>query len=509
MFLVQAPPGVGKSHIAMTLARWSGDAYLLTSQKVLQDQYEREFGAELQIVKGRDNYACDHYPTERVPTSRGACRRPRGPLCQCPYARARTAALEGPIFCTNTAYFATLRHWHAERLRRRRLLVVDEAHNLEAQLASVFTAGFSPEQMRAWFGAPLPRLTSADDYRPLLAEHLDRLEGRLAATRRELEALRPPESAADVFLRIPPSRAEQELIAQRDDLEAALARVHFFLDAEDAEWIVRYPPDAAATLELVPLTVAAMVRELFAESAELVVLSSAHLGPKRAVAECFGLDEGGVRAFAGASPFPVEQRRIVYRPVGALSRTSLAALEPALFAAVALILAEHPAEKGLIHAPSYAAGERLVRDLAARAPAHARRLIWVESTEAKARALDAHRASPAATVLVSPSLREGVDLPDDFLRFQIVTKMPFPDLGDPWTAARRERDPRWYALETAKALVQAYGRSCRHADDHGVTYVLDAQFERFLTRYRVLLPEWFLDAAEPALRARYSENWTL
>src|SRR5712691_8736684 len=211
----------------------------------------------------------------------------------------------------------------------------------------------------------------------------------------------------------------------------------------------------------------------------------------------------------GRLPFPVEQRRIVYRPVGALSRASLAALEPALFAAVALILAEHPAEKGLIHAPSYAAGERLVRDLAARAPAHARRLIWVESTEAKARALDAHRASPAATVLVSPSLREGVDLPDDFLRFQIVTKMPFPDLGDPWTAARRERDPRWYALETARALVQAYGRSCRHADDHGVTYVLDAQFERFLTRYRVLLPEWFLDAAEPALRARCSENQAL
>jgi Rad3-related DNA helicase len=107
-------------------------------------------------------------------------------------------------------------------------------------------------------------------------------------------------------------------------------------------------------------------------------------------------------------------------------------------------------------------------------------------------------------VLVSPSLREGVDLPDDFLRFQVLTKLPYPDLGDPWTAARRARDPRWYAVETAKALVQAYGRSCRHAGDHGVTYVLDAQFERFLQRYRVLLPEWFLDAAEPALRAAQS-----
>jgi Rad3-related DNA helicase len=97
-----------------------------------------------------------------------------------------------------------------------------------------------------------------------------------------------------------------------------------------------------------------------------------------------------------------------------------------------------------------------------------------------------------------------VDLPDDFLRFQVLTKLPYPDLGDPWTAARRARDPRWYAVETAKALLQTYGRSCRHADDHGVTYVLDAQFARYLQRYRTLLPEWLLDAAEPALRAAHA-----
>src|SRR2546430_154300 len=176
----------------MTLARWSGDAYLLTSQKLLQDQYEREFGAELQIVKGRDNYACDRYPGAHVPTSRGACRRPRGPICQCPYVRAKAAAHGAPIFCANTTYFATLRHWHAERLRRRRLLIVDEAHNLEAQLAGVYTAGFPPAEMRAWFGGPLPHLASADDYRALLVEHLDRLAARRAAVGRGLAGLSPP-----------------------------------------------------------------------------------------------------------------------------------------------------------------------------------------------------------------------------------------------------------------------------------------------------------------------------
>ena len=163
-------------------------------------------------------------------------------------------------------------------------------------------------------------------------------------------------------------------------------------------------------------------------------------------------------------------------------------------------LARHQTEKGLVHAASYVAARRLLEHLADRAPEQFRRVIFVESSAAKARALEHHRGSPFATVLLSPSLREGVDLPYDFLRFQIVTKMPFPDLGDPWTAARQQRDPRWYALETAKALVQAYGRSCRHEDDHGVTYILDGQFSRFVQRYRPLLPAWFREAAEPALR---------
>src|SRR5262245_56616962 len=101
VFTVEAPPGVGKSHLALTLARWSGDAYLLTSQKLLQDQYEREFGDVIQVVKGRDNYVCERYPEAHVPTSLGMCRRSRGPLCHCPYARAKAAALSGPVLCAN------------------------------------------------------------------------------------------------------------------------------------------------------------------------------------------------------------------------------------------------------------------------------------------------------------------------------------------------------------------------------------------------------------------------
>src|SRR5262245_40607149 len=218
--------------------------------------------------------------------------------------------------------------------------------------------------------------------------------------------MRASDPHPETVLAMPPSRAAQELMAERESLEAALACVRFFVDSEDREWIVRYPADPGAALELVPLTVASMASELLRETADLVVLSSAYLGHRGTIAECFGLDEGGLRTFASDSPFPLEQRRIEYRPVGALSKTTLARLEPVLFAEVAAILTAHPREKGLIHAPSYAAGRRLVAHLATREPLLSRRLIWVESTEMKARALELHRATPMPTVLVSPSLRE-------------------------------------------------------------------------------------------------------
>jgi hypothetical protein len=92
-------------------------------------------------------------------------------------------------------------------------------------------------------------------------------------------------------------------MAERESLESALARVRFFVDADDREWVVRYPVEPFATLELVPLSVASMAADLLGESAELVVLSSAYLGHRQVIAECFGLDESRLRSFTSDSPF--------------------------------------------------------------------------------------------------------------------------------------------------------------------------------------------------------------
>ena len=55
--LICAPTGIGKSHIAMTVARSLESSFVLTAQKILQDQYTKNF-KWLYPVKGKSNFPC-------------------------------------------------------------------------------------------------------------------------------------------------------------------------------------------------------------------------------------------------------------------------------------------------------------------------------------------------------------------------------------------------------------------------------------------------------------------
>jgi len=93
-------------------------------------------------------------------------------------------------------------------------------------------------------------------------------------------------------------------------------------------------------------------------------------------------------------------------------------------------------------------------------------------------------------------LYTGLDLKDDLSRFQIIAKVPYPDLGDRWTDAKRKASKQWYTWQTALRLVQGYGRSVRSKDDWAKTYVLDSGFENFVKKNKNILPDWFTEAIQ-------------
>jgi Rad3-related DNA helicase len=91
-------------------------------------------------------------------------------------------------------------------------------------------------------------------------------------------------------------------------------------------------------------------------------------------------------------------------------------------------------------------------------------------------------------------MTEGFDFKDDCARWQIITKMPYPYLGDRQVAAKKDRSPDWYDTQTIQTVIQATGRICRSEEDWGVTYMLDEDFKILWDRRRSMFPPWFKEA---------------
>ena len=141
-------------------------------------------------------------------------------------------------------------------------------------------------------------------------------------------------------------------------------------------------------------------------------------------------------------------------------------------------------EKGIIHCHTFKIANYIKRNI------RSKRLL-IHNSENRDRVLNDHITSDGATVLLSPSMSEGVDLKDDLSRFQIIVKIPYPYLGDPLIRKRMNKWKMWYPLQTAKTIVQATGRSVRSDSDTATTYILDSDWQRFFSRNRALFPDSF------------------
>lgn len=218
----------------------------------------------------------------------------------------------------------------------------------------------------------------------------------------------------------------------------------------------------------------------------MVLLSATILSPTLFY-DMLGVSADAADFIQFPSPFNVSQRPLVIRPV--MKVTSKATDHTKLITAIDQIAEEHPQERGIIHTHSYKLAKVLMGDLKCQ-----NRLITHDTrTRSAALATFARREN---AILVSPSMGTGVDLPDAGLRWQVIAKLPFPDLSDEVTRAKKatELGERWYNWRTASDLIQTYGRVMRSETDYGVTYLLDSNWYWWYPRNRNLIPKWVSQA---------------
>jgi Rad3-related DNA helicase len=107
-------------------------------------------------------------------------------------------------------------------------------------------------------------------------------------------------------------------------------------------------------------------------------------------------------------------------------------------------------------------------------------LLYYNGSKEKSDVIIQHQMS-ADTILIGPTLNEGIDLPGDLCRFIIITKMPYPSIKDRLVDAKMKIFPYWYNSTTSTQIIQGIGRGNRFEDDYCSTYILDACFLKLYT----------------------------
>ena len=481
--VIEAPTGSGKSAIAVTLAREAQSAYILTAQKLLQEQYLRDF-PDMALMKGRSNYPCLVAPTHAAAAPCIAGR--KFPECDdCSYFMAKDVAIAADNAIMNYAYYLAELNYSGG-FGPRDLLVLDEAHNAEAALMGFIEITLSDVALRrVGIAESIPSAFDDLEFFDFAEDVMPLLKGR--------------SKALDLVLKknqLPPDIALEQM-QHKQWLDNQLGRLRVLSDSraeDDVEWVVeRRRGDGGQSITFKPVKVSAFAEPLLFGFGERVLMLSATILDPPTYLRSLGIAPEEAEVIAVRSEFPPENRPIYPKPVAKLTRHHLERDLPKLVAEITDLLESHPFDKGVIHAHTYKIAAHIARNLPKR---YQKRLVTHYSADGRDAALEQHIRSREPTVLLTPSMTEGIDLADDLSRWQIICKLPYPYLGDPQIARRKELDSAWYEWRTCLTVVQAYGRSVRSAEDFAVTYVLDADFPAFVKRQRKRLPGWFLEAVQ-------------
>ena len=251
-------------------------------------------------------------------------------------------------------------------------------------------------------------------------------------------------------------------------------------------------------VELKPLDISRYCRAVFEKCSKILIMSATILNPRafcRSVGLVYDDNEKEVKYIQVRSDFPIQNRPIYALNIAYLNfnNLQLPEIKSSITKTVDNIMTIHRKDKGIIHTTSYEQLNFIKENISQE---NARRLVVTDPEIQREEVIQEHINSIKPTVLISPSLHTGLDLKDELSRFQIVTKVPYPNKSDRWINAKRNLDEEWYYWQTALRLAQAYGRSVRSKEDWAKTYILDSAFGYFLSKNRNILPHWFIQAVK-------------
>lgn len=223
-----------------------------------------------------------------------------------------------------------------------------------------------------------------------------------------------------------------------------------------------------------------MTRKHFIDNTQKCLMMSATVGDSKEFAKMMGLEDDEYHAMILNSNFDFTESPIYLCRSGKLNYAQYNQnIDKCLMDCIKIAEEYHPKDKGIIHT-STNINTRKLRERIMYCVPNFNRYLFYETSDEKEKCIAKMKTEKTIPyVMVGPSLYEGIDLKDDFGRFNILLKVPYSQFDD-YAKKKSLRFSFWYERVAIERTVQAIGRTNRNPKDWSVTYLIDSCFENII-----------------------------
>ena len=538
---IQAPTGTGKSLIALEIAkllneRYNWDSFILTSEKLLQQQYESdcqtkfaERHSHVQSISGIDTYNCavngkkfslGHCKILGMSNQKALRQLPCAATCE--YLQRWVSAQNTSAAVFNYSYYLIQMNYVLKKMgefapfQKRNVVICDEAHSLPDIIEKHFACYIEntvvdriinvQNALRTdsvfidflgvkWFelGQTVNQLLKTKFSET--GKHLDLLryiyeQGTVILTKIQKSKLIlkhrfkiniSDDATVDDFVsaatlideRLPNS--VKQFLSFADDFKDQMCKLEDYIAIINEQGIDNMIVDGSGGKRIYHnLSDDKLFKQHFSPFSDIRIYLSATLQtenllnrwkPDTDTTEIINLNSGW-----DETKSPIVMKKTANFSYSNIKKALVAAVRE-----IDKICKIHKNERGIIHTTSYEILNHLMENAKS-----IKRFVAYKTTDEKIKILQNWNSYPKNAVLIGPSLTQGVDMADDFSRFNVIVKIPFPNVSSALWRKRFQKRRNIYYAEAAIVLEQAAGRATRHADDHSITYILDERADKFI-----------------------------
>lgn len=494
--LMNAPTGSGKSYFTIMFSNWyrnyvnSGAKIdIITNSKILQKQYSDEFEF-INDLRGQSNYKCVRHNTD-CRTGKELNRATKQQNCDsCPYDINKNRWINGDISLTNFHLYNSFAFYVPENINSRNpnVLIVDESHDFESVFCDFISVKLSPKLLKNYGleNSAIELYTNKLSKVKTISSFINFIDKDFLPYIIDLK-----QHFKDDLSNISDNKIKKIYVDYIEYIEGSEERFNNFIkdfEKNEYNWTLDIIKNKLNEYELIaqPIWGNVYLNDIVWSKYDHVIFMSGSILDKNMFSFLNGFDETLTDYYEIESTFPVKNRPLYYYQAGKMTYNEREKTFKKQLFVLNKILKKYQDKRGIIHTTNYEISKWINESI------DDKRLMFHDSDNREDQLYKMKKRKNG--VIVSPSMTSGISFDDEFGRFQVILKVPYPNISSNKVKARQSSNKNWYSWRTVCDIVQAYGRTTRSMTDYSDSYILDSSFGDLLKFNKKLFPKYFIEA---------------